>query len=133
MKIEVSIGEVLDKYSILIIKEKNIVDTTKLENVRREKAYLEECLSDLIPSCGKQLDRLIDVNQKLWVIEDLIRIKESRQEFDLEFVSLARSVYHNNDVRASIKKEINLEQGSRFVEEKQYADYSSSHHRVDLH
>lgn len=133
MKIEVSIGEVLDKYSILLIKEKNIVDAVKLENVRKEKVYLEECLSDLILLCDKQLQRLIDVNQKLWVIEDLIRIKESRQEFDLEFVSLARSVYHNNDIRASIKKEINLEQGSLFIEEKQYADYSSSHQQVIPH
>lgn len=125
MMIEVSIGEVLDKYSILLIKEKNIVDTVKLENVRKEKAHLEECLSELILSCGKQLQRLIDVNQKLWVIEDLIRIKESKQEFDFEFISLARSVYHNNDIRASIKKEINLEQGSCFVEEKQYTNYGS--------
>jgi len=124
MMIEVSIGEVLDKYSILLIKEKNIVDVVKLENVRKEKAHLEECLSELILSCDKQLQRLIDVNQKLWIIEDLIRIKESRQEFDSEFISLARSVYHNNDIRASIKKEINLEQGSYFVEEKQYTDYN---------
>ena len=125
MQIEVSIGEVVDKYTILVIKEQHITDPIKLANVVREREYLESVLGDLNDFKGN-VGRLIDTNQALWNIEDQIRIKESRKEFDAEFIDLARAVYVTNDVRAEIKREINLEQGSLFVEEKQYVEYKSN-------
>ena len=125
MQIEVSIGEVVDKYTILVIKEQHITDPIKLANVVREREYLESVLGDLNEFRGN-VGRLIDTNQALWNIEDQIRIKESRKEFDAEFIDLARAVYVTNDVRAEIKREINLEQGSLFVEEKQYVEYKSN-------
>jgi hypothetical protein len=125
MQIEVSIGEVVDKYTILVIKEQHITDPIKLANVVREREYLESVLGDLNEFKGN-VGRLIDTNQALWNIEDQIRIKESRKEFDAEFIDLARAVYVTNDVRAEIKREINLEQGSLFVEEKQYVEYKSN-------
>ena len=122
MQIEVSVGEVVDKYTILVIKEHHITDPIKLANVVRERMYLESVLGDLNEFKGN-IGRLIDTNQALWTIEDQIRIKESRKEFDPEFIDLARAVYITNDIRSEIKKEINLEQGSLFVEEKQYVEY----------
>lgn len=125
MRVKVSIGEALDKLSILIIKKKNISDQKKLENVDKEYNELLGQCNDLL--LDDQIDslfaKLIDVNKKLWDIEDKIRKKEMRRKFDSEFIQLARSVYIINDHRAEIKKEINTVSNSELVEEKSYEKY----------
>jgi hypothetical protein len=125
MQIEVSIGEIVDKLSILYIKKDNITDGVKLENVNKEYLYLHEIVfSQLNISYDDDYSRLLEVNKSLWVIEDDLRDKERVNEFDQDFIDLARSVYYTNDKRAEIKKEINIKYGSLFVEEKSYKDYS---------
>jgi hypothetical protein len=125
MKIEVSIGEIVDKLSILHIKKDNIVDVIKLENINKEYVYLHEIVfSQLNINYDEDYSKLLDVNKSLWVIEDKIRFKERDKEFDNDFIELARSVYFTNDKRAEIKKEINLKYGSLFVEEKSYSKYN---------
>ena len=126
LKVEVSVGELLDKITILEIKSERITDSAKLENVNRELETLRQTWSDSPLSTKDvtaQIARLKDVNEVLWDIEDGIRRKEADQAFDDEFVQLARSVYHQNDIRAAVKKEINLLLGSRLVEEKSYVEY----------
>jgi Family of unknown function (DUF6165) len=123
---EVSVGEFLDKLTILQIKSERIGDAAKLANVRKELALLNRTWSRS-PFAGhdirEPLERLKAVNEKLWAIEDDIRIKEATGTFDREFIELARSVYICNDERAAIKRELNLLLGSELVEEKSYADY----------
>jgi len=124
MKIEVSIGELVDKVSILSIKLKKVKNQDKLKNIQKEFDLLKVPMEE----CGIKIDseyfrRLQEVNSRLWVIEDGIRIKEVNQEFDQDFIQLARSVYFENDERAAIKKEINLKFGSELVEEKEYVEY----------
>src|SRR5690554_1519734 len=124
--VPVSFGELLDKISILQIKSERIGDEAKLANVRRELSALEKAWM-AHPAAGNDIARLRAdlkaVNERLWGIEDEVRVKEKAQAFDEEFVRLARSVYFENDQRARIKKEINLALGSSFVEEKSYQDY----------
>lgn len=126
MTVEVSIGEFLDKLTILQIKSERIEDPAKLKNISRELKILEHAWTsspffdtDISPI----LSRLKTINEALWDIEDRIRVKESQQEFDQEFVKLARSVYLNNDERADLKRELNVMLGSELLEEKSYADY----------
>ncbi|CAD0313224.1 MULTISPECIES: DUF6165 family protein [Xanthomonas] len=124
--VPVSFGELLDKIAILQIKSERISDPAKLTNVRNELSALE--ISWMAhPAAGHDIVRLRAalkaVNERLWVIEDDIRLKEQAQTFDDAFVQLARSVYIENDERARIKKEINLALGSSYVEEKSYQDY----------
>ena len=124
MRIEVSHGEIVDKLSILNIKKDNIIDEVKLVNINKEYLYLHEIVfSDLNINHDDDYLRLLEVNKKLWDIEDKIRDKERNKEFDDEFIELARSVYHTNDIRANIKKKINVKYGSQFVEEKSYNKY----------
>lgn len=124
MEIEVSVGEIVDKLSILTIKKENIKNKEKLENVDKEYQYLHEiAFSKINVNYKEDYLRLEEVNRKLWKIEDDIRDKEKSKEFDEDFIELARSVYFTNDVRASIKKDINLKYGSQFVEEKSYSKY----------
>lgn len=123
MKIEVSIGEVVDKWTILSIKVLNIKDKDKLVNINNERTYLNAVVEPEILH-DPLVDRLLQVNQSLWKVEDDIRICEKDRDFSLRFVELARSVYKLNDERASIKKEINMKYGSEFVEEKSYQTYS---------
>lgn len=124
--VPVSLGELIDKITILEIKSERISDPAKLANVRLELAQLsevdvldEKLLGDIAMLRGK----LKEVNMALWDIEDRIRIKESLAEFDSEFIELARSVYIRNDERAAFKRSISVEQGYDLVEEKSYADY----------
>ena len=124
MKIEVSNGEILDKLSILEIKLDNVKEKSKLENIGKEHAAISLVASRIPASPLDLYNDFKRVNQELWDIEDRIRIKERNQEFDQEFIALARSVYQTNDERAEIKKEISLHTGSNFVEEKSYEDYS---------
>ncbi len=119
----ISIGELIDKITILEIKQIYMTGI-KLKNINKEMKLLKNILQD------KNLEINIDliknlkkINKKLWEIEDNIRIKESKQEFDEEFIKLARSVYIENDERASIKKEINQKYNSDLVEEKSYKNY----------
>ena len=123
MQIEVSVGEIVDKYTILLIKERRISEPTKLSNVTKERKYIESILANQGFNHADFVDRLVAVNETLWDIEDRIRIKEYHKQFDDEFISLARAVYHTNDERARIKRELNEKTSSNFVEEKQYADY----------
>lgn len=126
MRIEVSIGEVADKLSILQIKLEKFGDPEKRANVRRELESLEGALEEAgVRLDPAEMEGLRAVNLRLWEIEDDIRRKEARKEFDEEFVRLARSVYFSNDERARLKREINLRHGSDLIEEKEYADYGA--------
>lgn len=125
ISVPVSFGELLDKISILQIKSERMSDEAKLANVRRELSALEQTWM-AHPAAGGDLVRLRAelkaVNERLWDIEDAVRLKERAQAFDQDFVELARSVYLQNDERARIKKAINLALGSGYVEEKSYPD-----------
>lgn len=123
MKIEVSVGEIVDKLSILKIKKNNISDTTKLNNVIKEYDYLNDIVFNELKISKDDFLNLVLVNERLWDIEDKLRDKEREKSFGDDFVELARSVYFTNDTRAKIKKEINIKYGSLFVEEKSYKEY----------
>lgn len=126
---EISVGEFLDKLTILEIKNERIRDPAKLANIRKELEALQAIWGQSPYSgadIGDAYARLKAVNEKLWVIEDDIRDKERAGVFDREFIEMARAVYFNNDDRAAIKKEINLKTGSGLVEEKSYSDYRRS-------
>jgi len=125
LRIPVSAGELLDKISILCIKEARISDGAKLANVRKELRLLQD-VAEGLPIDESQLSRwlsaLREVNESLWEIEDEIRACEARREFEDTFISLARAVYRKNDERSRIKREINEATGSKIVEEKSYVD-----------
>ena len=125
MKVEISNGELLDKFSILEIKMGNITEPSKLANVENEYRELTSDCTNLLrdSKISTLYAELKSINQKLWVIEDDIRDCERSKDFGPQFVSLAREVYFTNDDRARIKKEINLASGSSLVEEKSYQDY----------
>ena len=126
--VPVSFGELLDKIAILQIKSERIGDEAKLVNVRRELQALERTwmASPAATRDIAQLRReLKAVNERLWVIEDDIRLKEKAKAFDEDFIGLARSVYIENDERARIKRRINEALGSTYVEEKSYEDYGA--------
>ena len=123
MNIEVSIGEIVDKLSILNIKKNNITEESKLFNIITEYNYLYDVVFNQLKIESDDFNNLLLVNESLWKIEDDIRDKERDKVFDTEFIELARSVYTTNDKRAEIKKEINLKYGSFFVEEKSYSNY----------
>ncbi|MBS0193070.1 MAG: hypothetical protein JSR34_02405 [Proteobacteria bacterium] len=125
----VSYGELLDKIAILQIKSERIADATKLANVRHELATLDACWAKHPASqqdVAELRAQLKAVNERLWVIEDDIRLCEKAQDFGTRFVQLARSVYFENDERARIKREINRALGSQLVEEKSYQDYRAA-------
>ena len=121
----VSLGELIDKISILVIKEKKITDEKKNNLNREELTLLKESLNDTVKNnaINNYLNQLIDVNSTLWKIEDEIRNCEKNKKFDQTFIELARSVYINNDKRAEIKLEINNKFGSKIVEVKSYTKY----------
>ncbi len=120
----ISLGELVDKITILRIKSRNISDPLKLKNIQRELEHLSGVLSRAImPDILQEFQSLENINAELWDIEDNIRVKESKKEFDQEFIELARSVYVTNDKRAKVKKDINLKVGSDLVEEKSYEQY----------
>ncbi len=119
----VSLGELIDKITILEIKQMHMTGT-KLKNVDKELKLLKKILKNKNLEIDIDLiNNLKEVNKNLWDIEDNIRIKESNQKFDQSFIQLARSVYKENDKRASIKKEINQKYNSELVEEKSYNNY----------
>jgi hypothetical protein len=123
MKIEISIGEIVDKLSILQIKTGMITEEKKVINVKKEYDYLYNIVFNEMKIEQTDFFDMVIINTELWKIEDDIRKKESQKEFDQEFINLARSVYITNDKRADIKKKINIKYGSNFIEEKSYKKY----------
>jgi hypothetical protein len=124
--VEVAPGELMDKITILQIKSKRITDAEKLRNVRAELEVLEAARDGAMPptaELGELTAQLKQVNESLWEIEDAIRDCEREQDFGPKFVELARSVYHSNDRRAALKRQINELLGSKLIEEKSYAAY----------
>jgi hypothetical protein len=126
ISIPVSVGELLDKLTILEIKSERITNPAKLANVERElkllnQSWIQSKLSDC--DIGPVIQELKRVNKKLWSIEDEIRLKELANTYDERFIELARSVYVENDRRASLKRQINEITGSVLIEEKEYPAY----------
>lgn len=128
IKINASVGELLDKISILKIKEQKINDEKKLLNITKELGLLSSIAEKFIEkdekSYKKFMDELFEINLQLWETEDNIRILENKKNFNDEFIQLARNVYYSNDKRFEIKSKINNFYGSEIVEEKDYEDYS---------
>ena len=126
LQVPVSVGEVVDKITILQIKLAHISDAAKRANIQNElDALLPLVAGDAFTTDQMQglMAELKSVNEALWDIEDDIREKEAAKSFDDEFIRLARAVYVTNDKRAEIKKQINLATGSALVEEKSYESY----------
>lgn len=125
----VSVGELLDKITILEIKLQRITDKEKISNVEKEHAALKAIEKNAIHLNDETL-RLVEelraVNSCLWDVEDAIREHETRQDFGESFIKLARSVYKNNDQRAALKKTINALTGSGLIEEKSYNEGSQA-------
>ena len=116
----ISIGELFDKLTILQIK-KDKIEGIKLDNIKKEIIELEKVIEkNNLKIDNQMVFKLKKINNRLWQIEDKIRIKDSKNEFDQKFIELAISVYKENDKRAALKKEINLKYGSLLVEEKSY-------------
>jgi uncharacterized protein DUF6165 len=123
LTVQISPGEFLDKLTILEIKAERIEDAAKKKNVMHELETLRRAWAAArVPQADVHplVAELRAVNEALWEIEDRIRLKESRREFDQEFVELARSVYRTNDRRAEIKRALNMALGSDLIEEKSY-------------
>jgi len=123
IRVDVSVGEFLDKLSILEIKSERIADPAKLAHVRRELETLRAAWAAspyATADLGDDYAELAALNRTLWDIEDRIRGMEAGGRFDAAFVELARSVYRTNDRRAAIKRRLNLRLGSDLVEEKSY-------------
>jgi predicted nucleic acid-binding Zn-ribbon protein len=125
--VEVSWGELIDKLTILEIKEQRLSAPAAVANVRKELAALRSVVQGLQPRPAGLDDlkaKLKSTNEMLWDIEDRIRAKEAAQSFDKQFIELARSVYMNNDHRARLKHEVNVLMKSELIEEKQYTPYA---------
>ena len=124
--VEVSVGELLDKISILEIKKEKIKDIDKLKFISDEHLILKTQLDENVKS-DQKLDRLFkllkDINTKLWVIEDDKRQCEKEKNFSEKFIKLSRDVHFLNDDRASIKLQINNHTGSKIKEIKEYTSY----------
>jgi hypothetical protein len=126
MKVELPLGDVVDKITILLIKTVKISDASKLLNIRAELETLREAWAAAGHPALESLSDwagLNEVNGQLWDVEDDLRDLERDKDFGPGFVELARSVYKINDRRASLKRSINVALGSRLVEEKSYAAY----------
>jgi hypothetical protein len=117
------VGDFIDRLTILDIKAERVDDPVKLRNIERERAALRQIWSDSVhfgASIEGEQRELKLVNAELWEVEERIRMKEQRGEFDREFIALARSIYRLNDRRARVKRAINLKVGSDLIEEKSY-------------
>jgi hypothetical protein len=125
-QILISNGEILDKFSILTIKQSKIFDKIKLINIENEIDHLKPIFLKIL-SVDQEIELLYinlkDINEKIWIIEDNIRLKEKLQQFYSEFINFARAVYITNDERANIKKQINLKSKSYLIEEKSYEQF----------
>tara|TARA_B100001093_G_scaffold507046_1_gene566971 strand:+ start:137 stop:529 length:393 start_codon:yes stop_codon:yes gene_type:complete len=126
VKIPASIGELVDKITILEIKKIKIKNKGKLKNINKEYKYLKIILRKKVKMNKKikdEIKKLKKINSKLWRIEDSKRLAEKNKKFDAEFIKNARNVYIYNDRRANIKSNINNLTGSQIVEEKSYSDH----------
>jgi len=124
LTVRISPGELLDKLTILEIKAERVQDTGKRKNVLHELESLRRVWSaarNTQPEVHELIGDLRKVNEELWEIEDGIRLKEARGEFDQEFIEFARSVYRTNGRRTAIKRALNIALGSDLIEEKSYA------------
>jgi hypothetical protein len=123
MQIEVSHGEIVDKFTIVKIKyEKAILNTEMYWQIKKEYDYLSQIVNTINVDT-RIIDLLYNTNLILWDIEDEIRLCEKNRCFDQKFIELARAVYKTNDERAKIKKQINIISNSDLVEEKSYKNY----------
>jgi hypothetical protein len=125
ISVPVSVGEMIDKLSILQVKKTKIKDELKLEFINKEFELLYNLCSTYLNSFEIETiyHDLVKVNSSLWDVEDKLRVFESEQKFDSEFVSLARKVYFTNDERFRLKNEINLITNSEIREVKDYVKY----------
>ena len=124
---EISVGELFDKITILNIKTKKISDNDKLQNIQTELKILEEQSKKIdvsdINSLNELVSQLQQINEDLWDIENQKRECEAQKDFGEIFIKLSRDVHFKNDIRAQLKKEINLLSNSQIVEEKEYSRY----------
>ena len=124
---EISVGELFDKITILNIKLKKINDPEKLKNIKTELEVLIEQSNKIIldnkEALNKNVQKLQEINEKLWDIENIKRECEANKDFGENFIKISRDVHFKNDIRASIKKEINLLSDSKITEEKEYSKY----------
>jgi len=126
VNIPISLGELLDKISILEIKNKKILDESKILNIKKELNGLKKVLDELkinLSETNSLYNKLYKINLTLWEIEDSIRVLEKNKDFGEKFIELARAVYITNDQRFEVKNDINKLFNSEFVEEKSYEDY----------
>ena len=120
IQVPISIGELIDKITILEIKSE-LFKGVKLKNVEKELTSLKSILNDLDIEIDYRLkNKMRSINSEIWEIERLIREYEKIKKFDQDFIEIARSVYIKNDLRASIKRDINISFNSAFIEEKSY-------------
>ncbi len=124
---EISVGELFDKITILNIKLKKINDPEKLKNVKTELDSLKEQSNKINltdnETLKKYVQKLQDINEELWDIENNKRECEANKDFGEKFIEISRNVHFKNDIRASVKKEINLLSDSKINEEKEYSKY----------
>ncbi len=124
---EISVGELFDKITILNIKLKKINDPEKLKNIKTELEVLIEQSNKIIldnkEALNKNVQKLQEINEMLWDIENIKRECEANKDFGENFIKISRDVHFKNDTRASIKKEINLLSDSKITEEKEYSKY----------
>ena len=124
---EISVGELFDKITILNIKLKKINDPEKLKNVKTELDSLKEQSNKINltdnETLKKYIQKLQDINEELWDIENNKRECEANKDFGEKFIEISRNVHFKNDIRATIKKEINLLSDSKINEEKEYSKY----------
>ena len=125
VSVPVSVGEMIDKLSILQVKKNNVKDENKLVFIKKEFELLYNFSSEYLSNLETEsiYHRLVEVNSNLWEVEDKLRIMEKEQRFDEEFVSLARKVYFTNDERFTLKNEINIITDSEIREIKDYVKY----------
>jgi hypothetical protein len=123
----ISVGELLDKLSILSIKKNRLTNPDKLFQVEKEFSFLYELSTQFltVKDYFNLYDDLVLINSKLWEIEDKLRVREKNKKFDEEFIELARSVYYTNDERFELKNKINLLSNSEIQEQKSYEDYKN--------
>jgi hypothetical protein len=126
VSVPISLGELLDKISILEIKNKKILDKSKILNIKKELNGLKKVLDELNINSSESnslYNKLYKINLTLWEIEDSIRVLEKNEDFGEKFIELARAVYKTNDQRFEVKNDINKLFNSEYVEEKSYEDY----------
>ena len=135
MNIEISNGELLDKVTVLKIKLKNIKDFGKQKDIKKEHDLLTAKMATLTNSLFENsttinkekylnlFNKLLSTNEKLWLLEDRIREKESKSRFDQDFIEIARAIYHTNDIRFKLKQDINELTMSNIIEVKEHPRY----------